>query len=208
MLPATQEDFIFLSRYSLLQCQNSNCSLECNCNLILGRKNMPYNFKNANLAVRESRLGSITGFTGDLQTLVYRSECGSLKNRERCFSQSSSCLSGCALNALAAIRNVAVVYHAPAGCTAMASNDAVKFGQIAARINATTHSVFISTDLNENDTVFGAIESLRKIVKHTYDEYKPDAIFISTSCVSGVIGENIDDLAQELKEIGRASCRE
>ena len=96
---------------------------------------MPYNFKNANLAVRENRLGSITGFTGDLETLVYRSECGSLKNRERCFSQSSSCLSGCALNALAAIRNVAVVYHAPAGCTAMASNDSVKFGQIAARIN-------------------------------------------------------------------------
>ena len=28
---------------------------------------MPYNFKNANLAVRESRLGSITGFTGDLK---------------------------------------------------------------------------------------------------------------------------------------------
>ena len=109
---------------------------------------MPYNFKNANLAVRESRLGSITGFTGDLQTLVYRSECGSLKNRERCFSQSSSCLSGCALNALAAIRNVAVVYHAPAGCTAMASNDAVKFGQIAARLNKTTNSVFVCTDLN------------------------------------------------------------
>ena len=114
---------------------------------------MPYNFKNANLAVRENRLGSITGFVGDLETLVYRSECGSLKNRERCFSQSSSCLSGCALNALAAIRNVAVVYHAPAGCTAMASNDNVKFGQIAARINKTTNSVFVCTDLNEKDTV-------------------------------------------------------
>ena len=161
---------------------------------------MPYNFKNANLAVRESRLGSITGFTGDLQTLVYRSECGSLKNRERCFSQSSSCLSGCALNALAAIRNVAVVYHAPAGCTAMASNDAVKFGQIAARVNKTTNSVFVCTDLNENDTVFGAIDSLRKIVQHTWDEYHPDAIFISTSCVSGVIGEDVDGLADELKD--------
>lgn len=161
---------------------------------------MPYNFKNANLAVRESRLGSITGFTGDLHTLVYRSECGSLKNRERCFSQSSSCLSGCALNALAAIRNVAVVYHAPAGCTAMASNDAVKFGQIAARVNKTTNSVFVCTDLNENDTVFGAIDSLRKIVQHTWDEYHPDAIFISTSCVSGVIGEDVDGLADELKD--------
>ena len=110
---------------------------------------MPFNFSNANIAIRENRLGSITGFVGDLQTLVSKSEDGTLRNRERCFSQSSSCLSGCALNALAAIRNVAVVYHAPAGCTAMASNDAVKFGQIAARINKTTNSVFVCTDLNE-----------------------------------------------------------
>ena len=70
---------------------------------------MPFNFSNANIAIRENRLGSITGFVGDLKTLVEKSENGTLRNRERCFSQSSSCLSGCALNALAAIRNVAVV---------------------------------------------------------------------------------------------------
>lgn len=159
---------------------------------------MPFNFSNANIAIRENRLGSITGFVGDLQTLVSKSEDGTLRNRERCFSQSSSCLSGCALNALAAIRNVAVVYHAPAGCTAMASNDAVKFGQIAARVNKTTNSVFVCTDLNEKDTVFGATKDLEKIIRHTYDTYKPDAIFVSTSCVSGVTGEDVDGVASDL----------
>ncbi len=159
---------------------------------------MPFNFSNANIAIRENRLGSITGFVGDLQTLVSKSEDGSLRNRERCFSQSSSCLSGCALNALAAIRNVAVVYHAPAGCTAMASNDAVKFGQIAARVNKTTNSVFVCTDLNEKDTVFGATKDLEAIIRHTYDAYKPDAIFVSTSCVSGVTGEDVDGVASDL----------
>ena len=159
---------------------------------------MPFNFSNANIAIRENRLGSITGFVGDLETLVKKSEDGSLRNRERCFSQSSSCLSGCALNALAAIRNVAVVYHAPAGCTAMASNDAVKFGQIAARVNKTTNSVFVCTDLNEKDTVFGATKDLEKIIRHTYEAYKPDAIFVSTSCVSGVTGEDVDGVASDL----------
>ena len=159
---------------------------------------MPFNFSNANIAIRENRLGSITGFVGDLKTLVNKSEDGTLRNRERCFSQSSSCLSGCALNALAAIRNVAVVYHAPAGCTAMASNDAVKFGQIAARVNKTTNSVFVCTDLNEKDTVFGATNDLRKIILHTYEAYKPDAIFVSTSCVSGVTGEDVDGVASDL----------
>ena len=159
---------------------------------------MPFNFSNANIAIRENRLGSITGFVGNLQTLVKKSEDGSLRNRERCFSQSSSCLSGCALNALAAIRNVAVVYHAPAGCTAMASNDAVKFGQIAARVNKTTNSVFVCTDLNEKDTVFGATNDLAKIIRHTYEAYKPEAIFVSTSCVSGVTGEDVDGVASDL----------
>ena len=159
---------------------------------------MPFNFSNANIAIRENRLGSITGFVGDLQTLVSRSEDGTLRNRERCFSQSSSCLSGCALNALAAIRNVAVVYHAPAGCTAMASNDAVKFGQIAARVNKTTNSVFVCTDLNEKDTVFGATKDLEAIIRHTYEAYKPDAIFVSTNCVSGVTGEDVDGVASDL----------
>ena len=159
---------------------------------------MPFNFSNANIAIRENRLGSITGFVGDLQTLVSKSEDGTLRNRERCFSQSSSCLSGCALNALAAIRNVAVVYHAPAGCTAMASNDAVKFGQIAARVNKTTNSVFVCTDLNEKDTVFGATKDLEAIIRHTYEAYKPDAIFVSTSCVSGVTGEDVDGVASNL----------
>ena len=159
---------------------------------------MPFNFSNANIAIRENRLGSITGFVGDLQTLVSKSEDGTLRNRERCFSQSSSCLSGCALNALAAIRNVAVVYHAPSGCTAMASNDAVKFGQIAARVNKTTNSVFVCTDLNEKDTVFGATKDLEAIIRHTYEAYKPDAIFVSTSCVSGVTGEDVDGVASDL----------
>ena len=161
---------------------------------------MPFNFKNANVGVRENRLGSITGFSGDLETLAHRSQCGSVKNRERCFSQSSSCLSGCALDQLISIRNVAVVYHAPAGCVALAQGEDVKFRQLAERINEKTNSVYVCTDLNENDTVFGAIEALRKATQYTYEKFHPEAIFLSSSCVSGVIGEDVDGLADELAD--------
>ena len=161
---------------------------------------MPFNFKNANVGVRENRLGSITGFSGDLETLAHRSQCGSVKNRERCFSQSSSCLSGCALDQLISIRNVAVVYHAPAGCVALAQGEDVKFRQLAERINEKTNSVYVFTDLNENDTVFGAIEALRKATQYTYEKFHPEAIFLSSSCVSGVIGEDVDGLADELAD--------
>lgn len=161
---------------------------------------MAFNFSNSNVGVRENRLGSITGYKGNLETLVYRSQCGSLKNRERCFSQSSSCLSGCALDQLLGIRNVAIIYHAPSGCATLTQGASITYRQLAERINAETNSVIICTDLNENDTVFGAMKALRDIMRHTYEKYHPEAIFISSSCVSGVIGEDIDGLAEEVSE--------
>ncbi len=160
---------------------------------------MSFNFENANVAVREQRLGSVTGYSGTLRDLVQKSHCGSLKNKERCFSQSSTCLSGCALNRLQAIRNVAIIYHAPAGCATLANGASTVNDQLAARINAETNTVMICTDLNENDTIFGATGALRKIILQTWRTYSPEAIFVSTSCVSGVIGENIDDLTDEMK---------
>ncbi len=61
---------------------------------------MAINLSSSNLATRENRLGSITGYVGDLHDLASQSRCGSLKGCGRCFSQSSTCLSGCALSQL------------------------------------------------------------------------------------------------------------
>ena len=161
---------------------------------------MAFNFTNSNVSVREHRLGSITGYSGELKTLSSKTASGTLRNRERCFSQSSSCLSACALGVLAGIRNIAIIYHAPSGCAALAASTEVTFRQIAARVNKKNNTVFVCSDLNENDTVFGAINHLKGIVKQTYENYHPDAIFVSGSCASGVIGEDIDSLVNELQD--------
>jgi nitrogenase molybdenum-iron protein alpha chain len=150
--------------------------------------------------VREARLGSITGYHGCVSDLCAKSGCGALKNRERCFSQSSMCLSMCAIGQLLAIRDVAVIYHAPAGCCATAAGTHILSSQIAARIGEENRSVLVGTDLDENDTVFGAIEGLRKIALETYRVHKPCALFLASSCVSGIIGEDIDTLADELRD--------
>jgi nitrogenase molybdenum-iron protein alpha chain len=150
--------------------------------------------------VREVRLGSITGYHGYVSDLCERSACGSLKNRERCFSQSSMCLSQCTIDQLLAIRDIAVVYHAPSGCCAAAAETAVLSQQIASRIGAVNGSVLVGTDLDENDTVFGAIEPLKKIALETFENHHPKALFLASSCVSGVIGEDIDSLADDLRE--------
>lgn len=78
---------------------------------------MPLNLNSTNVATRENRIGSITGYVGNLKDLAEKSECGSLKGCGRCFSQSSTCLSSCGLSQLASIRDVAVIHHGPAGCS-------------------------------------------------------------------------------------------
>ncbi len=161
---------------------------------------MPFNFQSSAVPTRENRLGSITGYQGDLMDLVNRSRCGTLKNRDRCFSQSSTCLSSCAISQLMGIRDVAIVYHAPAGCTALAPGSSIQNRQLAVKIGITNASVILGTDLNEADTVFGAADSVRDIVRSTYEKYRPKAIFVASSCVSGVIGEDLDSIVEELRE--------
>ncbi len=161
---------------------------------------MPINLDVTTSGTRENRLGSVSGYHGDLHDLVNQSRCGTLKDKERCFSQSSSCDAGCALGYLAHIRDVAIINHAPSGCTAMAAGTIVAHTQLAAKRNLPYDTVFLGTDMDESDTVFGADNSLREIILETYNRYKPKAIFVGTSCVSGIIGEDVDSVTEQLKE--------
>lgn len=161
---------------------------------------MAYNINTSNVAVRETRLGSISSFSGNLETLAYRSRNCSLKNCERCFSQASFCLSAIVVNQLSYIRDAAIVYHAPAGCATNFANRHILASQVAARIGKKTNNVLVCTDLNEEDTVFGAVKSLKEIITKTYHSIAPKAIFVLSSCASATIGEDIDTVSAELRE--------
>jgi nitrogenase molybdenum-iron protein alpha chain len=54
--------------------------------------------------------------------------------------------------------------------------------------------------MNESDTIFGAAENLKETIIETYRRYQPAAIFITTSCVSGIIGEDVDSIVAEASE--------
>ncbi len=154
----------------------------------------------SDIGTRENRLGSITGYAGDLQDLAQKSRCGTLKGCSRCFSQSSTCLSACGLSQLSGIRDVAVIHHGPAGCSTTGTQSYRVTKQVARKRGVVNHTVYIGTDMDEKDTIFGAGETLTEIVRTTYRRYHPQAIFVANSCAAGVIGEDIDSIVDELKE--------
>lgn len=160
---------------------------------------MAIKLESSNVATRENRIGSITGYIGSLSDLAKQSSCGTLKGCHRCFSQSSTCLSTCALGQLSAIRDVAVVHHGPSGCS-VASAGAYYLDKVMAKKRGVTNdTVYVGTDMDERDTIFGSTESLRKIILEVNQRYLPKAIFVTSSCATGIIGEDIDSVVDEVK---------
>jgi nitrogenase molybdenum-iron protein alpha chain len=161
---------------------------------------MTINLDSTTFGKREERLGSIVGYVGTIRDLASQSRHGGLKDRARCFSQSSSCDAGCVLGYISHIRDIAIVNHAPSGCAASASSVITNQIQLAAKRGLSYSSVILGTDLNESDTIFGATGSLHDIIIETYNRYKPSAIFVTTSCVSGIIGEDVDSVITDVSE--------
>ena len=58
----------------------------------------------------------------------------------------------------------------------------------------------INTTLQESDMVFRASKKLKQSIDDAYERYKPKAIFIGTSCATGIIGEDIESIAHEKEE--------
>lgn len=161
---------------------------------------MALNLNSSNVATRENRIGSITGYIGTLSDLSEQSRCGTLKGCSRCFSQSSTCLSSCALGQLSAIRDIAIIHHGPAGCS-VASAGAYYLDKVMAKKRGVTNdTVYVGTDMNEKDTIFGSTEALRKIILEVNERYSPKAIFVTSSCATGIIGEDIDSVVDEVKD--------
>jgi nitrogenase molybdenum-iron protein alpha chain len=161
---------------------------------------MAANLNNSNVATRENRIGSITGYIGSLSDLASQSECGTLKGCSRCFSQSSTCLSSCGLGQLSSIRDVAIIHHGPAGCSVPSAGTYYLDKVMAKKRGVTTNTVYVGTDMNENDTIFGSTEKLKEIILEVNQRYHPKAIFVSSSCATGIIGEDIDSVVDEVKD--------
>ena len=54
-----------------------------------------------------------------------------------------------------------------------------------------------TTDITPNDLIFGADKKLRASVDYVVQHYKPSAVFIYSTCVTALTGEDIDAVAKD-----------
>lgn len=151
--------------------------------------------------IRERRLSAILSYNGTAADLNEKSKQGVLKCLGRSYGQCSDCQEGCATSMCSYVRGGAVVAHAPIGCFA---NDQVRDNAgravSAARGLGDFANATICTNIQEKDTVYGGADKLRKALREIYKRQNPSVIFITSSCASGIIGDDIASIADEMQE--------
>ncbi|MCQ8904162.1 MAG: nitrogenase iron-molybdenum cofactor biosynthesis protein NifE [Methanothermobacter sp.] len=97
-----------------------------------------------------------------------------------------SCVYGGARVVLMPITDAAHLVHGPVGCAACTWD--IRGSRSS---KSDLYRTGFSTDLEERDVVFGGEDKLLKCILEVDEIYSPSAIFVYSTCVSGVIGDDI-----------------
>jgi nitrogenase molybdenum-iron protein alpha chain len=169
-----------------------------------------------NLENREARLGSIVSWDGKASDLSRLSQaqnaerrcggCGkrgggcSLQELDMPFHQQTMCANGIVACQIGNITDAVLIEHAPIGCSADHPRFDLGYKMGLVRRHKPVESIKIfSTNLLERDMVFGASDKLRRSIRDAFARYAPKAIFVSMSCATAIIGEDIGAIAGELE---------
>jgi len=63
------------------------------------------------------------------------------------------------------------------------------------------HRLSFSTDLHEKDVVFGGEPKLEKALYELIDRYEPKAAFVYSTCIVGVIGDDIEAICKKVSAV-------
>lgn len=114
-------------------------------------------------------------------------------------AQPGAAQGGCAFDgasiALVPITDVAHLVHGPIACSgnSWGSRGSLSSGPMIYKMGFTT-------DLSENDIIFGGEKKLYRAIREVQDRYHPAAVFVYLTCVTALIGDDIDAVCQAASE--------
>ena len=106
---------------------------------------------------------------------------------------------GCKGVVLGPTRDIVNITHGPIGCgfyswlTRRNQTDAGTDGE-------NFMNYCFSTDMQDEEVIFGGEKKLKAAIKEAYDIFKPKAIGIFSTCPVGLIGDDVHAVAKEMRE--------
>ncbi|MBD1859139.1 nitrogenase iron-molybdenum cofactor biosynthesis protein NifE [Leptolyngbya sp. FACHB-1624] len=114
-------------------------------------------------------------------------------------AQPGAAQGGCAFDgamiALVPIADVAHLVHGPIAC---AGNSWGSRGSLSS--GETLYKMGFTTDITENDVIFGGEKRLYKAIAEVQQRYQPAAVFVYSTCVTALIGDDLDAVCQKAAE--------
>ncbi len=124
---------------------------------------------------------------------LMQSGCERERKEKVCRSRGGeSCAFDGAMIVLQPIADAAHIVHGPISCC---GNSWEGRGTLSSKGNL--HRMGFTTDMTEMDIIYGSENNLYNAVLQTYDSVKPRAIFVYATCVSGLIGEDIEAVCKK-----------
>ncbi|WP_188400166.1 nitrogenase component 1 [Sporomusa sp. GT1] len=147
---------------------------------------------------REDRLNACIAHGATLGEVAGRRQRCCLPASERSFTQNSICLLLPALGTMNSIPNSVVLMHGGLGCgsSCHGGNAAVRGGNMQ-RWGVVKDGTWLSTGLTEADVISGGEPKLAEAIVEADRRYRPAVIFVVSSCVPGIIGDDVDGVVEQ-----------
>jgi nitrogenase molybdenum-cofactor synthesis protein NifE len=114
-------------------------------------------------------------------------------------AQPGAAQGGCAFDgamiALVPITDAAHLVHGPIAC---AGNSWGSRGSLSS--GSMLYKMGFTTDLTENEVIFGGEKKLYKAIVEIKERYTPAAVFVYSTCVTALIGDDLDAVCQKAAE--------
>jgi len=117
-------------------------------------------------------------------------------------TQRGCCYAGCKGVVIGPIMDVVQIVHGPIGCSFYAWMTRRNLGK-AAPGDPNYLSYCFSTNLQDEDIVFGGEKKLKQACREAFEIFHPKAVAIFSTCPVGLIGDDVHSVAREMKtELG------
>ncbi len=124
---------------------------------------------------------------------------------KRFFSKRKSC--SCSMpgvwRAVAYCKGAMVIFHSPKACAHVARTMDISFHyNTLAQMNMDKSQPvpLLSSQLEEKHSIFGGVKRLSKCIDFAVKTYQPKCIVIANSCMSGVIGDDVESVGRDAEE--------
>jgi nitrogenase molybdenum-cofactor synthesis protein NifE len=132
---------------------------------------------------------------------LFQSGCNTEDKYKVCRSRGGeSCAFDGAMIVLQPIADAAHIVHGPIACCGNSWEGRGSLSKVGAYGHPPLHRMGFTTDMNEMDIIYGSYQKLYDAIFHAYNAVSPKAVFVYATCVSGLIGEDIESVCRSAEK--------